>query len=112
MAIGSTYSGSSTDGLVKCSEDGWSLTVVDAKETNTGYMVSGENVLSNELQLCDTENGAYQDADTSLTLVSNGTPTGESGRAFGTYVKQQITYDDVVANDYSIILTFTVSVTV
>jgi hypothetical protein len=111
MAIGGTYCSSSTNGLVKCSENGWSLTVVDAKTEHTGYMVSGTNVLSNKLQI--SQNGSsYQDADTPLTLVENGTHTGEDGYTFRIYVEQQVTYDDTVATGYSITLTFTAAVTI
>ena len=105
MAPGTTGTGNSTGSLTGDNTDGYTITGMDAKTTNTGYMVSGGNVLANELQIGPASNSLGA-ADASQTFLDVS--------AAGTYdvpfhVSQSIAYTDAVATNYTITITFTVT---
>jgi hypothetical protein len=105
MAPGTTGTGNSTGSLTGDNTDGYTVTGMDAKTTNTGYMVSGGNVLANRLQIGPASN-SLGPADASQTFLDVS--------AAGTYdvpfhVSQSIAYTDAVATNYTITITFTVT---
>jgi hypothetical protein len=100
------YKAHSTDGsLVGNNPTGYTVTGIDAKASNTGYMVSGSNVLQNELQISN-EDATYVSADTGKPFVDTSAPTDV---VVSLYVSQMVTYTDPVATNYSITITFTVT---
>jgi len=105
MAPGTTATGSSTGSLEGDNSNGYTVTGIDAKTTNTGYMDSGIYVLANEFQM-------GPDADTLGNASMAQTFLDEYG--YGPhdvpfYVSQLIAYTDIVATGYTITITFTVT---
>ncbi len=99
------HKGSSTDGSLQGNNPaGYTVTGIDAKVSDTGYMVSGSNVLTNKLEISNVD-GSYGNADTAQTFVSTTAPTSTT---VSLYVSQVVAYDDPVATNYSITITFTV----
>ena len=106
MTPGTTAAGSSTDGsLVGNDPAGYTVTGIDEKGTDTGYMVSGANVLGSKHQISDADAG-YINADTVKQFVNTFGPTDVAGSL---YVHQYVGYADTVATGYSITITFTVT---
>jgi len=105
MAPGTTATGSSTGSLVGDNSNGYTVTGIDAKTSNTVYMVSGTDVLANEFQM-----GPAADTLGNSSMVQ--TLLNESGygpHAVPFYVSQLIAYTDIVATGYTITITFTVT---
>jgi hypothetical protein len=105
MTPGTTGTGNSTGSLTGDNTGGYTITGMDAKTTNAGYMVSGGNVLANRLQI-GPASSSLGPADASQTFLDVS--------AAGTYdvpfhVSQSIAYTDAVATDYTITITFTVT---
>ena len=106
MAPGTTATGSSTGSLEGDNSNGYTVTGIDAKTTNTGYMVSSDPyVLTSKHQISD-EDANYVDADTAKTFVDT---SGATNVAVSLYVSQAVAYTDTVATGYSITITFTVT---
>lgn len=106
MAPGSTYPASSTGSLDGTSPTGYTVTGVDAKGTNTGYMVApGPYVLVNKLKMGDSA-AVPNDADVVTTFLTTAA-AGTDPVPF--YVSQLVSYQDVVAAGYTITITFTVT---
>jgi len=100
------HKASSTDGsLVGNNPTGYTVEGIDDKGTNTGYMVSGSDVLANKLKI-SKEDATYVDADTSKNFVDTGVPTDVT---VSLYVSQLVSYADPVASGYTITITFTVA---
>lgn len=101
------YKDFSTDGsLVGNDPNGYTVTGIDAKGTNTGYMVSGGGTpLTNKHQISD-EDANYVPADTAKTFVDTSWPTDV---AFSLCVSQMVDINDTPAADYEIQITFTVT---
>ena len=99
--------GSSTNGyLVGNNPAGYTVTGIDAKATDTGYMTtSGGTPLANRLEISDDEFTGYVPADTGKTWVDTSGPTSES---IELYVSQLVEYTDAPGS-YSINITFTVT---
>lgn len=100
------YKGSSTDGsLMGNSPSGYTVTGIDAKGGDTGYMVSGGGTpLANKHQISD-EDASYVPADTAKTFVDTSGPTDVT---FSLYVSQVVDVTDTPASGYIIEITFTV----
>ena len=106
---GNTATGNSTTAgsLQGNNPGGYTVTGVDEKGTDTGYMYSSTAIaaLANPLLIGDATsptNPAY----TAFTFVDTTDITDES---FTLYVSQQIALDDAVADDYTITITYTVT---
>ncbi len=99
--------GSSTNGyLVGNNPAGYTVTGIDAKATDTGYMTtSGGTPLGNKLEISDDEFTGYVTADTGKTWVDTSGPTAVS---IELYVSQLVEYTDAPGS-YSIEITFTVT---
>ena len=111
MALGNmapsatAYEAHSADGRLDGNNAaGYTVTGVDEKGTNTGYMVSGANNLTNKLKISN-EDASYVDADTAKTFLDT---SGITGADISLYVGQEVTYTDPVATGYTITITFTV----
>ena len=105
MAPGTTATGSSTGSLEGNNSDGYIVTGIDAKMTNTGYMVSGENVMNNKFSMgpaADTLGNASM-AQTFLDEYGYGP------HDVPFHVSQMVAYTDAVAEGYTITITFTVT---
>jgi len=105
MAPGTTATGNSTGSLVGDHSAGYTVTGVDAKTTNTGYMVSGSYVLANELSMGPAADNLGP-ADASQTFL-DVSAAGTYDVPF--YVSQSVAYTDAVAEGYTITITFTVT---
>ena len=106
MTPGTPATGSSTDGsLVGNNPAGYTVTGIDEAVSDTGYMVSGANVLASKHEISD-EDANYVNADTEKTFVDTSGPTDA---AVSLYVSQDVAYTDTVATGYSITITFTVT---
>ena len=105
MAPGTTATGSSTGSLVGDNSDGYIVTGIDAKTENKGYMVSGENVLTNRLLMGRAADNLGP-ADASQTFLDE---YGYGPHDLPFHVSQMVTYTDVVAEGYTITITFTVT---
>ena len=100
------HKASSTDGRLDGNNAaGYTVTGIDAKETSTGYMVSGSNVLTNKLKTSDADTD-YVDADTEKVFLDT---FGITGADIALYVSQVISYADPVATGYTITISFTVN---
>ena len=100
------HKASSTDGsLVGNNPAGYTVTGIDEAVSDTGYMVSGSDVLANKLKI-SKEDATYVDADTSKNFVDTGVPTDVT---VSLYVSQLVSYADPVASGYTITITFTVA---
>ena len=106
MAPGTTATGSSTGSLVGDNSDGYTVTGIDAKTENKGYMVSATpNVLGAKHQISNVD-ADYVDADTPKTFVDTSGPTNVT---VSLYVSQVVAYTDTVDTGYTITITFTVT---
>ena len=107
MAPGTTDTGNSTGGSLQGNDpQGYTVTGVDAKTENKGYMVSAtSNVLGSMHQISD-EDATYVTAYNAKTFVDTSTTT--TNETFSLYVKQAVAYDDPVDTGYSITITFSV----
>ncbi|NVM23605.1 MAG: hypothetical protein HWN68_17715 [Desulfobacterales bacterium] len=102
----SAHIDSSTDGsLVGNNAAGYTLTAIDAKGTNTGYMVSGSDVLANKHEIGPSA-AAVGPADVTQSFVDT---TGPTDTAVELHVSQVVAYTDTVAATYTITITFTVT---
>ncbi len=100
------YKANSTDGRLDGNNSaGYTVTGIDTKGTNTGYMVGGSGALKNKLKI-SKEDASYVSADIAKTFLD--TP-GITGADISLYVSQLIDYADPVAGDYAITITFTVT---
>ena len=105
MAPGATGTGNSTGSLAGDNSAGYTVTGMDAKASNTGYMVSGSYVLANKLLLGPAADNLGP-ADTSQTLLD----VDEAGTYdVPFYISQSIAYTDAVAEGYTVTITFTVT---
>jgi hypothetical protein len=103
---GTTYTGQSTDGLIQGNNAaGYTVTGIDAKGTNTGFLVSGSNPLHNKLRIGPAASPTST-ADTQSSFVNT---SGVTDQAVGLYVSQIIAANDVAASGYTITITFTVT---
>lgn len=84
---------------------GYTVTAVDASTTNTGYMVSGTNVLQNYFMI-GKDTSSLAAADTAQTLLNS---TAAGSNPVPLYVSQTISPSDAIATGYSITITFTVT---
>lgn len=105
MAPGTTATGNSTGSLAGGNSAGYTVTGIDVKSANKGYMVSGGNVLTNKFQIGPTSN-TLGPADASQTFL-DVSAAGTYDVPF--YVSQTVAYTDAVATGYSITITFTVT---
>lgn len=109
MPAGQTTTSGVQNGMVYANA-AWSMTAQDEKGTNTGYMVSGGTPLLNEMEISD-DGSTWCDASGATTqLVYSGSATGSAGASFDFYAQQYVSYDDVVATNYTITITFTGSI--
>lgn len=100
------YTDNSTDGsLVGDNVNGYTVTGKDEKTENTGYMVIGENILSNKL-LIGPAADTLGPADEAQTFLDT---SGLTDAAIALHVSQLVDYTDVVATGYTITITFTVT---
>ncbi|UCD22351.1 MAG: hypothetical protein JSW22_01545 [Chloroflexota bacterium] len=105
MAPGGTGTGNSTGSLAGDNSAGYTVTGVDAKASNTGYMVSGSYVLANRLLVGPAADNLGP-ADTSQTFLD----VDEAGTYdVPFYVSQTVAYTDAIAAGYTITITFTVT---
>ncbi len=84
---------------------GYTVTGVDEKGTDTGYMVSGTYVLTNMLLF----GPAASPTATADTVTNFLTTSDITNAAVPFYVSQTATYADAVQSGYSITITFTVT---
>ncbi len=105
MAPGTTATGSSTGSLVGDNSDGYIVTGIDAKTENKGYMVSGENVLTNRLLMGPAADNLGP-ADASQTFLDE---YGYGPHDVPFHASQMVAYTDAVAEGYTITITFTVT---
>jgi len=105
MAPGTTATGSSTGSLEGDNSAGYTVTGIDAKTTNTGYMVSGSYVLANKLLMGPAADNLGP-ADASQTFL-DVSAAGTYDVPF--YVSQSVAYTDEVAEGYTVTITFTVT---
>ena len=105
MAPGTTATGNSTGSLVGDNSDGYTVTGIDAKTTNTGYMVSGSYVLANKLSMGPAADNLGP-ADVSQTFLDE---YGYGPHDVPFHVSQMVAYTDAVATGYTITITFTVT---
>ena len=105
MTPGTAATGNSAGSLEGNNTLGYTVTGVDAKGTNTGYMVSGTDVLANMLQMGPDAGVAY----TAATVTTFLTTSAITDAAVPFYVSQTATYADPVASGYTITITFTVT---
>jgi len=100
------YKADSTDGRLDGNNAaGYTVTGIDEKGTNTGYMVSGSDVLTEKLKISDAD-ASYVNADTAKTFLDS---SGITGADISLYVSQLVTYTDPVTAGYTITITFTVT---
>jgi hypothetical protein len=105
MTPGATGTGNSTGSLAGDNSAGYTVTGMDAKASNTGYMVSGSYVLANKLLMGPAADDLGP-ADTSQTFLDVD-DAGTYNVPF--YVSQTVAYTDAIATDYTITITFTVT---
>jgi hypothetical protein len=105
MAPGTTATGNSTGSLVGGNSAGYTVTGIDAKTANKGYMVSRGDVLANRFQI-GRASDTLGPADTVQTFLDVSAP-GTYDVPF--YVAQLVAYNDTVATGYTITITFTVT---
>jgi hypothetical protein len=92
--------------LVGNNPAGYTVTGIDAKATDTGYMTtSGGTPLANKLEISDDEYTGFVTADVGKTWVDSSGPTNT---VIDLYVSQLVDYTDE-PGDYSIEITFTVT---
>jgi len=100
------YKANSTNGRLDGNNPaGYTVTGIDEKGTDTGYMVSGANNLTNKLKISNAD-ADYVDADTTKTFLTTSDITGAD---ISLYVSQLVAYTDPVATGYTITITFTVT---
>ncbi len=99
------YTGSASGNLTGDNANGYTVTAVDAKPNNTGYMVNSSNVLHNKFQIGNSAS-SVADSDTARTLLNISSPP--TNVIVPLYVSQQIAYNDPIATQYRITITFTV----
>ena len=100
------YKAHSTDGRLDGNNaDGYVVTGRDEKASDTGYMVSGSDVLIDKLDI-SKEDANYMDADMAGSFLNTD---GITGADISLYVRQSVTYIDPVATGYTITITFTVT---
>ena len=84
---------------------GYTVTGIDAKATDAGYMTTGGGTpLANKLDISDDEFTGYVTADVGKTWVDSSGPTDA---LIDLYVSQLVDYTDE-PGEYSIEITFTV----
>jgi len=105
MAPGATATGDSTGNLEGNNPDGYTVKGIDEKGSDTGYMVSGTDALTNKLYMGATA-AVPNTADTETTFLTTSGPGSDS---VPFYVSQEVTYDDLVQSGYTITITFTVT---
>jgi hypothetical protein len=105
MAPGATGIGNSAGSLTGSNAAGYTVTGMDAKASNTGYMVSGSYVLANRL-LMGPAGDNLGPADTSQTFLD---VDGAGTYDVPFYVSQTVAYTDAIAAGYTITVTFTVT---
>ena len=106
MKPGTTATGNSTDGrLDGNSATGYTVTGRDEKTPDAGFMVVSTNTLTHKLEI-SKEDASYDYADTGKIFLDTDDITGED---ISLYVRQLVTYEDPVAEGYSITITFTVN---
>ena len=105
MAPGTTATGNSIGSLGGDNSSGYTVTGVDAKTENTGYMVGGGNTLSSKLVIGPAP-GDLGPADVAQTFLDE---IGYGPHDVPFYVSQLIAYTDIVATGYTITITFTVT---
>ena len=100
------HKASSTDGRLDGNDPaGYTVTGIDAKETNRGYMVNGSSVLTNKLKISNSDS-EYIDANSNKTFLDT---SGITGADIALYVSQVVSYADPVATGYTVTITFTVT---
>jgi len=105
MAPGAIASGNSTGSLVGVNSAGYTVTGIDTKTTNRGYMVSGSYVLADRLLMGPAADNLGP-ADVSQTFLD----VNEAGTYdVPFYVTQSVAYTDAIATGYTITITFTVT---
>jgi len=105
MVPGTTATGNSTGSLAGDNTDGYTVTGIDAKTTDTGYMVSGDYVLANKLLMGPAADNLGP-ADASQTFLD----VNEAGTYdVPFYISQSVAYTDAIATGYTITITFTVT---
>jgi hypothetical protein len=98
------FVGNTGNSLTGSNPNGYTVTAVDAKVANTGYMVTGANVLHNKFKIGATAL-SLDTADVAQTLLNT---SGPGTSAVPLYVSQNIDYNDAIANGYTITITYTV----
>ena len=110
MTPGTTATGSSIDedagSLEGNNPTGYTVKAKDDKTPDTGYMVSGGNVLATEFQMQDKDSVWCNASAVGTTFLDVGAAGSYS---FPFNVRQYVTYGDTVATGYTITITFTVT---
>jgi len=104
---GTPYKGSSSGGsLMGNNPSGYTVTGIDEKGGDTGYMTTsgGGDVLANRHEISD-QDASYVPADTAKTFVDTSGPTDA---VFSLYVSQVVAYTDT-PDIYEIEIAFTVT---
>jgi hypothetical protein len=93
---------------VDSNSNGWSLTVKDAKTSNTGYMTDDATPLSNPFEVKGGDQSTYTPLTSEVILEDSG---DLGGGTIQVGCQQEVLTTDP-AGDYSITLTFTAAVTI
>jgi hypothetical protein len=105
MTPGSTATGNNSGSLNGNNSNGYTVTAIDTKTPNTGYMVSGANVMQNKFKIGATA-PTVDTADSARTLLNTSGPGTDTVPLF---VSQQVSFSDPLASGYSITITYTVT---
>jgi hypothetical protein len=103
--IDSPFTDSSSGNLNITTPGTYRVTATDAKSTDKGYMVSGTNALHHKLQIGPASDN-LTNSDEVVQLLEAST---EGDNSIPFFVSQEISYEDTVAENYSITITFTVT---
>ncbi|NVM23604.1 MAG: hypothetical protein HWN68_17710 [Desulfobacterales bacterium] len=106
MAPGSTYPASSTGSLTGNNPTGYTVTGIDLKGTNTGFMVAPGPYVLGEKLLMGPAASPTNTADTVTTFLTTSA-AGTDPVPF--FINQAVGYTDAVATGYTITITFTVT---
>ncbi len=100
------YTGNVSGNFTGDNHDGYTITAMDAKTPDAGYMVSGSNVLHNQFQIGYSA-GAVANSGVEQTLLD---VTGvQNGTVVTLYFSQQFAYNDPAVSGYTITITYTVT---
>jgi len=101
------YTSNSMGTLMGDNPGGYTVTAVAANTTNTGYMISGGNVLHDKLKI-GKDAGNLADSNTVSMLLDTSSNVTDNVTV-PLYVSQLILGTDNVSNGYSITIVYTVT---